>query len=71
MGKVEATVDPEKSALLETLMAIQQELRDSRLAREREQKVHIHLRHRVSFDTVLLSITGAVLSGVIFAACHG
>jgi hypothetical protein len=61
MGKVEATVDPEKSALLETLMAIQQELRDSRLAREREQKVHI----------LLLSITGAVLSGVIFAACHG
>jgi hypothetical protein len=62
----------EKSVMLETLMAIQQELRAAREARERQQQVHVHLRHRVSIDTVLLSITGAVIASTIFMACgHG
>lgn len=56
----------EKSLLIETLMAIQSELAASRADREKQQHVHVHLKPRVSIETVVLSFATSFIALACF-----
>ena len=59
----------EKSELLVALMAIHTELQKSNEAREKQQNVHIHIKPRVSLDTVVLSLASGLIAAATIYAC--
>lgn len=56
----------EKSLLIETLMGIQAELAAGRSEREKQQQVHLHVQHRFSVETVLLSFATSFMALACF-----